>query len=87
MVIYLEYAIIDNLVINWLLLWFVFRTVKQTPPKFRIFLSALLGTGAALLMPLLNYTGIAAFLIKLFIGAAMVFIVQNKTLARFAVFF
>jgi stage II sporulation protein GA (sporulation sigma-E factor processing peptidase) len=87
MTIYLEYAIIDNLVINAMLLWFVFRTIKQRPPKLKIFLSALLGTGAALLMPLLSYTGVIAFFIKLFVGAAMVFIVQNRNFARFAVFY
>jgi len=83
MTVYIEYAIIDNLVINALLLWFVFRTIKQSPPKLKILLSALLGTCAALVMPLLSYTGVVAFLIKLFVGAAMVFIVQSRNFARF----
>ena len=87
MTVFIEYAVLDNLIINALLLWFVFRTIKQTPPKLKIFLSALLGTGAALVMPLLSYTGVIAFLIKLFIGAAMVLPLQNRNFARFAVFY
>jgi len=87
MTIWIEYAIIDNLVINTLLLWFVFRTVKQKAPKWRIFASAVFGTTAALLLPLLTYTGVIAFLIKLFIGAVMVFIVQSKSLTRFMLFY
>lgn len=87
MTIWIEYAIIDNLVINSLLLWFVFRTIKQAPPKWKILVSALVGTVAALIMPLLTYTGFIAFLIKLGIGASMVFIVQNKGLARFLLFY
>jgi len=75
------------MVINSLLLWFVFRTIKQRTPKFKVFLSALAGTGAAIVMPLLSFSGIAAFAIKLFIGSFMVFIVQNKSLTRFALFY
>lgn len=87
MTIYLEFAIIDNLVINTLLLWFVFRTIKQTTPRFRVFLSTAFGTASAIVMPLLSYSGVVAFLIKLFIGAAMVFIVQNKSFTRFILFY
>jgi len=87
MTIWIEYAIIDNLVINSLLLLFVFKTIKQRAPKWKIFASATLGTIAALILPLLSYTGIVALLIKLFIGASMVFIVQNKNLTQFMLFF
>lgn len=87
MTIWIEYAIIDNLVINSLLLWFVFRTIKQAPPWIKIFASAAFGTIAALIMPLLSYTGVVSFVIKLFVGAVMVFIVQNKNLTRFILFY
>jgi len=87
MTIWIEYAIIDNLVINTLLLWFVFRTMKQKAPKWKMFASAIVGTIAALLLPMLVYGGVVAFFIKLFIGAVMVFIVQSKSLVRFALFY
>lgn len=87
MTIYIENAIIDNMVINSLLLYFVFKTIKQPVPRWRLIISALVGTGFALVMPLLSFTGILAFLIRLFIGAFMVFIVQHKSLARFVLFY
>lgn len=87
MTIWIEYAIIDNLVINSLLLLFVFRTIKQSPPKWKIVASAVFGTIAAVILPLLSYTGVIVFGIKLFIGAMMVFIVQSKSLTRFILFY
>ena len=85
--IYLENAIVDNMIINTLLLYFVFRTIKEQPKWRRIVLAAGVGTVAAIALPLLSYTGIAAFLIRLFVGAMMVFIVQNKNLTRFTLFY
>jgi len=87
MTIYIENAIIDNMVINSLLLYFVFRTIKQKPNKWLIMLSALVGTGFALVMPLLTFSGILAVLVRLFIGALMVYIVQHKSLKRFVLFY
>ena len=84
MTIWIEHAIIDNLVINSMLLYFVFKTTKQKPPKWRILASAALGTGAALVMPLLTFQGIAAIAVRLFLAAAMIFIVQHKSLKRYA---
>jgi len=89
MTVYLEYAIIDNLVINTVLLWFVCRTTKQKVVKWRIALSAVVGTVFALLLPLVFVSGIGAVVIlaiKIFCGALMVYIVQPKPFARFALF-
>ena len=91
MTVYLEYAIIDNLVINGLLLWFTFRTIKQTAPKWKILLSTAVGTIFALVLPLVNIDGaggaVLMVIIKLFIGALMVFIVQHKSFVRYILFF
>lgn len=90
MTIYFEYAIIDNLVINSLLLWFVFRTIKQKAPKWRVFASAVVGTIFALVLPLVTLGGvggtIAIVSIKIFVGCLMVFIVQSKSFARYLLF-
>ena len=96
MTVYLEYAIIDNLVINTLLLWFTFRTVKQAAPKWKILLSAVAGTVFALVLPLVNValSGVTAgagaaavmVLLKIFVGALMVFIVQHKSFVRYILF-
>ena len=93
MTVYLEYAIIDNLVINTLLLWFVFRTIKQAAPKWKILLSAVVGTAFALVLPLIQVQipqgaggAVAVVAIKIFVGALMVFIVQYKSLTRYILF-
>ncbi|MCL2755899.1 MAG: sigma-E processing peptidase SpoIIGA [Firmicutes bacterium] len=87
MTIYIENAIIDNMVINSLLLYFVFKTIKQTPPRWRILASALIGTGFALIMPLLTFDGVLAVAVRLFIGALMVFIVQHRSVKRYVLFY
>jgi len=87
MTIYIENAIIDNMVINTLLLYFVFKTIKQPVPKWRVVISASVGTMFAILLPLLTWTGFGAFAVRMFIGASMVYIVQSKSLARFLLFY
>jgi len=94
MTVYVEYAIIDNLVINALLLWFVFRTIKQPTPKLKIIASTIVGTAFALVLPLVQTqlyglggaSGVLMALIKLLVGALMVLIVQHKSLARYLLF-
>jgi stage II sporulation protein GA (sporulation sigma-E factor processing peptidase) len=75
------------MVINTLLLWLTFRTIKQQTPWRLVIISATIGTAAALLMPLLTFGGIAMFFVKLFVGATMVFIVQYKSFVRFLLFY
>ena len=87
MTIYLEYAIIDNIVINSLLLIFVFRTIKQKVPRMRVGMSVVFGTVAAIVMPMLSYVGVLAFAVKMFVGSVMVYIVQSKSFARFIIFY
>jgi len=90
LVVYLEYAIIDNLVINSLLLWLTCRTVKLKPPQWRIIISAVVGTMIALALPLINVPGIwggaLMVAIRIFTGAMLAFIVYNKSFARYLLF-
>ena len=81
--IYIEHAILDNMVVNSLLLYFTLKTVKSRVSKWRIFLSALVGTAFALLLPLLHFNGIASVAVRLFIGAFMIFIIQSRSVKRF----
>ena len=87
MTIYIENAIIDNMAINTMLLWFVFRTIKSPAPKWRIFFAAAFGTAWALAMPLLTFSGAGAVAVRLFIGATMCYICHGKSLARFLLFY
>ena len=70
------------MVINTLLFYFVFKTIKQKVPWWRVILASVVGTGFAFVMPLLTWTGVAAFFVRLFIGAGLVFIVQSKSFVR-----
>ena len=85
--IYIEYAIIDNMVINCLLFYFVFKTIKQSIPKLKILIASIVGTGFAIALPLLSFNGVAMIFIRLFIGAFLVYIVQNKSLGRWTLFY
>ncbi|MCL2587360.1 MAG: sigma-E processing peptidase SpoIIGA [Firmicutes bacterium] len=69
-----------------MLLYFVFKTIKQPVPKWRVLLSAIIGTAFALTLPLLSFSGVGMFFIRLFVGALMVFVVQNKSLGRYTLF-
>ena len=87
MTVWVEYVAIDNLVINTVLLWFVFRTMKEAVPWKRVAVASVVGTAFALIMPLLTYTGVVAFLVRLFVGAMVVFIVQSRSVARYLLFY
>ena len=53
MTIYVEYAIIDNLVINSFLLLLVNKFMKFNAPKWKIFISSTIGTIFSLITPIL----------------------------------
>jgi stage II sporulation protein GA (sporulation sigma-E factor processing peptidase) len=86
-VVYIELAVAENLIVNFMLLLFVYKTVRQRPNYRRITLSAILGTIFAVLLPLFSFSGAVLFAIKLFIGLCMVYICQNKNLVRFLLFY
>ena len=92
MTVYVEYVIINNMVINAILLWFTFRTIKHRPVKWRILLSAAIGTAFALVIPLIVIPGVggafAMIGIKFFMGAFMVFVAcGNMKFVRQVLFF
>ena len=68
MSIYIEYAIIDNMVIDYLLLEATFFTFSKPVKKVRLFLLALLGTAIAILYPLINASKIIIIAIKVLTG-------------------
>lgn len=72
MEIYIEYVIIDNLVINSLILILVKNTLKLKSSWWRIALGAVLGTVVACVLPLLNISQLLQFPIKIALGLVMV---------------
>ena len=77
MSVYIEYVIIDNLVINSLILLCVKKTLNLNTKWWRILLSALLGTTVAVLLPLLNLFSGAEIIIKIFLAVIMVLILSS----------
>jgi len=77
MEIYIEYVIIDNLVINALILLCVKNTLKLRSSWWRVLLSAGLGTLVAVLLPLISLPVWALFGSKIALGVFMVLILSR----------
>ena len=74
MEIYIEYALLQNFIIDALLLYLALNISKQPISYKRICISALCGAGFALLFPLLSLTKFFAFLLKFSVGAFLPFL-------------
>lgn len=76
MEVYIEYAIIDNMTIDLLILVLTSKLNKLDVSKLRLTLTALFGTIIALISPLL--TGIFLILVKLLCGLTMPLLLLKK---------
>lgn len=74
MKIYVEVAIIDNLVINFLLLYLTGKFYKLSFSKLRLFLASLIGTAFALIFPLLRVGVFVLFCLKTLLGLVLVYV-------------
>ena len=72
---YIEYAIIDNLVIDFLILSLVVKTNKLHVKKIIVFLIAVLGTIIAIISPFLS--GISQIIVKIACGILMPLLLQK----------
>ena len=79
---YIEYAVIDNLVINSILLYLTALTLKVRTSKLRIFLSALFGTVVAILVPLFTLETGYLTLIKTLLLIVMTLILGDYVHAK-----
>lgn len=68
MTVYIEYVLIDNLVIDYLILKITHNILKKTYSKPRLLLSGFLGAVFALLHPLYAFGGILELAVKLLVG-------------------
>lgn len=76
MVIYIEYAFVDNLVINSMLLSLTNKFLKLNSKKMQICISALLGTIIALICPL--FSNLLNILAKLILMILMPLLIINR---------
>ena len=74
MIVYVEYVVIDNLVIDYLLLSATFTLTGKHVKKRWLLLSALLGSGFALLYPLISVNTIIMNIIKVLFGLFMLLV-------------
>jgi stage II sporulation protein GA (sporulation sigma-E factor processing peptidase) len=88
MTVYLEDVIIENILINSMLLYFVCKTVKRYPVFWRVIWASIIGTVFAVVLPLLNYPEAFSVLIKLAVGAVMVLAAGfGKSIIKFILFY
>lgn len=84
MVVYIEYVLIDNFCIDYLLLKATFFFTTTTVKKRRLFLCALLGSIIALLFPLINFDLIFTSILKIISGLLLVLLATKyQTLKSF----
>lgn len=83
MEVYIEYVILDNLIINYVLLKLTSFTLKLNSKNLCCFLSSGLGTICAVLIPFFNlnlfgvYANLVLFLLKMLLGVVMVLIIKK----------
>lgn len=84
MEVYIEYVILDNLIINYILLRLTSYTLKLNARKSLCFFSAVIGTIFAILMPFIKFNGLnqeifnlVSFILKLCFGLFMVLIIKK----------
>ena len=77
MKVYIEYAIINNLAVDYLLLSATAKTLGKTAPPFRIAVAAILGTIFALFFPMMELKGVPSVIFKLLLGEVLVLIAMD----------
>ncbi len=74
MEVYIEYVIIDNLIINILLLLCTLKTFGMRYMFFRVFLASLFGTTMVCLFPLIKIPAVLLVLYRIAVGVIMIMI-------------
>lgn len=74
MTVYIEYVLIDNFIIDYLLLKTTFLLTKTEYKTYRLLLTSVLGSVIALLYPLVNISAIFIVILKLAVGIFLLFI-------------
>ena len=78
MEVYIEYVLIDNMVINYLIIVLSLKMLKLEQKVYRILLASAVGTLFAFVMPLINLSGVLLFIFKMLVGLIIVLFVLNK---------
>lgn len=83
MIVYIEQVLIDNLFINYLLLFLVAKFLSLEKKFWRLGLGSLTGTIFAILFPLFNFGGVVLVVLKILLGFVIITIsFEYKTLKK-----
>lgn len=91
MEIIIEYVLIDNLVIDFLILFLCCKILKYKVVFWRLLTSSIIGAGCALVLPIIHLPNYILMIFKLLLGALMVLIslpskTSKKTIISFLTF-
>ena len=85
MQVYIEYAIIDNLVINFLLLKSSCKITKTKTNSLRLLLSSSVGTVVAIILPLFSLKNVYLLIVKVLMALLMPYLLSKfYTLKKYA---
>ena len=88
MEVYIEYVLLDNLVIDAVISVLTLKALRLSVTKWRIAVAAAFGTAAAFLLPLLHIHAAFLFFIRMAVGASMAFLIYNhKSFKRYFICF
>lgn len=85
MSVYIEYVILDNFIIDYIILYAAAKTLKLNSKWYRLTLGSAVGTVLAVLLPLLRLGSALTLLIKLSTGLIMVAAVCPLRLKKFII--
>ena len=77
MVIYIEYFIFDNMLVNALIITVSVFALKKRIVLFRVLLGSAIGTVASVLLPIIDISGILLFLYKIVISLIIVSVITR----------
>ena len=84
MVVYIEYVLLDNFIIDFIIFYSVAHILKLNLIKWRITLACIVGVGFAFAIPYININNAILFIIKLSMGVILVYIAFSlKSLKKF----
>lgn len=82
MEVYIEYVILDNLIINSILIYLTLITTRTKINKYRLMTSSVVGTIFAIIMPLISISSVLLFLLKLLVGLVIVLIFSKMEIRK-----
>ncbi len=82
MIVYIEYVLINNFLIDYALLFFTYSLIKKRVKWYRIAPASLFGALFALVFPLISAHTVLLTVIKLLVGVLLVFISAPFTRAK-----